>query len=274
MPAEFAPSRWIFIRGLVRESAHWDDFPERFVAEISGATVDLVDLPGNGCHCRVPSPLSLNAAMEFARAELRQRVTGAAEGSAPVYLFSISLGSMVAIEWMDRHPGEIAGAVLVNTSLRKLSPLHHRLNWRVWPEMFRTARERDVAVRERRILELTAAMKSGIEVDALVRSRVEIHRVHPVQAINVARQLIAAARYAPPKVKPALPVLLLNSLGDRLADPRCTEALAKAWGLAPRTHPAAGHDLPLDDPDWTIRIVREWLYDLAERDDGRQAIRG
>lgn len=261
MLAETAHSCWVFIRGLVRESAHWDDFPERFVSGIPGATVDLIDLPGNGRHCRMPSPLSLNAAMEFAREEWRQRAMCRAEGVGAVFLFSISLGSMVAIEWMDRHPGEITGAVLVNTSLRRLSPLHQRLNWRAWPEMIRIALQRDVAARERGILELTAALKTPSQIAALVRTRVEIHREHPVRAANAVRQLVAAARYAPPSAKPSVPVLLLGSRGDRLADPSCTDALAALWGLVPRLHPTAGHDLPLDDPDWTIRMVREWLAD-------------
>ncbi len=264
MPAEAAPSYWVFIRGLVRESAHWDDFPERFVRQIPGATVDLVDLPGNGRHCRTLSPLSLNAAMEFVREEWRLRVMSRPEGVGQVLLFSISLGAMVAIEWMDRHPEEIAGAVLINTSLRRLSPFHQRLNWRAWPEMLRIALQRDVAARERGILDLTAALKSPGEIDALVRARVEIHREHPVRAANVVRQLVAAARYAPPLVKPSVPILLLGSRGDRLADPSCTDALAAQWGLAPGIHPTAGHDLPLDDPDWTIRMVHEWLSAWGE----------
>jgi pimeloyl-ACP methyl ester carboxylesterase len=264
MQAETAPSRWIFIRGLVRESAHWDDFPERFVAGIPGTTVDLVDLPGNGRHCRIASPLSLNAAMEFARGEWQQRTVGRSDGFEPVLLFSISLGSMVAIEWMDRHPEEIAGSVLINTSLRRLSPFHQRLNWRAWPEMIRVALQRDVAARERGILELTSALRTRREIDALVQSRVEIHREHPVDAANVVRQLVAAARYSPPSVKPLVPVLLLSSRGDRLADPGCTDALAAQWGLVPRIHPAAGHDLPLDDPDWTIRMVRDWLSEWRQ----------
>jgi len=61
-------------------------------------------------------------------------------------------------------------------------------------------------------------------------------------------------------------MLLLSSRGDRLVDARCTDALAAAWGLKPRVHPWAGHDLPLDDPDWTIRQVRQWLSESTPTD--------
>jgi hypothetical protein len=51
----------------------------------------------------------------------------------------------------------------------------------------------------------------------------------------------------------------LNSLGDRMVAPACTEAIAKRWNVESKTHPWAGHDLPLDDPEWVIAMVVEWL---------------
>jgi pimeloyl-ACP methyl ester carboxylesterase len=62
-------TEWLFLRGLVRESAHWDDFPERFAAGIPGVRVVTLDLPGNGRHWRLDSPLSIPGMMEFARRE-------------------------------------------------------------------------------------------------------------------------------------------------------------------------------------------------------------
>jgi pimeloyl-ACP methyl ester carboxylesterase len=59
-----------------------------------------------------------------------------------------------------------------------------------------------------------------------------------------------------------LPVLLLNSLGDRMVDPGCTQAIARAWQIEPKTHPCAGHDLPLDDPGWVVEAVVDWWLRL------------
>ena len=84
----------------------------------------------------------------------------------------------------------------------------------------------------------------------------------PVQCL---RQLAAAARYAPPAKPPATPLLLLASAGDSLVSPHCSERLAEQWKLALRLHPNAGHDLPLDDPDWVVEQIVGW----SRRGEGR-----
>lgn len=248
---------WIFLRGLVRESAHWDDFPQRFALAIPDARVQLLDLPGNGRYWRLPSALSIGEMTDCARQQVLTLMSERGEPQAPAYLFSLSLGSMVALDWADRFPREIAGAVLVNTSLRGFSPFHRRLYWRNWPLLARTLAARDTAQRERLILKLTS--EAAAENHALIEARVETYRRHPVRGKNVFRQLWAAARYRPPLEKPDVPMLLLSSLGDRLVDPACTDAIARQWAVEKKTHPDAGHDLPLDDPTWTIEAVAEWL---------------
>jgi pimeloyl-ACP methyl ester carboxylesterase len=244
----------------VRESAHWDDFPSSFAARIPGSRIVCIELPGNGRHWQLKSPLSLNEMMEFARREFQDALVGSDEPGLPVFLFTISLGSMLAVEWAFRYPEEIAGAVMVNTSLRTLSPLYRRLNWRYWGELARILAESDIASRERRILALTTGMGHG-DAESVLRRRIDVYREHPVQRANVFRQLWAAARYRPPLTAPGVPMLLLAGQADRLVDPRCTEEIGQAWKLVPRRHPAAGHDLPLDDPDWTIAAVCEWLVE-------------
>lgn len=246
-------AHWVFLRGLVRESAHWDDFPERFAQAMPGARVHLVDLPGNGRYWRQPSPLSLRLMMEAARRDALEMIGPVGQ---PFYLLSISLGSMVAVEWARRYPGELAGAVLINTSLRGLSPLRQRLSWRCWPLLARIAATADVARREALILKLTSALPEPRP--GLLESRVAVHQRHPVRLGNVFRQLWAAASHRPPRAKPSIPLLLLNSLGDRMVDPECTEAMVRLWDLDPKTHPWAGHDLPLDDPDWVVAAVGDW----------------
>lgn len=244
-------SDWILLRGLARESAHWGDFPERFADAIPGSRVCLVDLPGNGRHWRLPSPDSIAAMMEFARRE------EASVSPAPRYLFAISLGGMVALEWLHRYPGEIAGAVLVNTSLRGLSPVSQRLRWRIWPALLATAFQREADGRERAILQLTS--RYGADEPGRVEAWAGVCRQHPISWINLIRQLKAAANYRPPPQRPVPPVLLLNSRGDRLVDPACSQAIADHWRVPLATHPWAGHDLPLDDPGWVIAEVSRWL---------------
>jgi pimeloyl-ACP methyl ester carboxylesterase len=254
-------SNWVFLRGLVRESAHWDDFPSRFAENIPGARVHLVDLPGTGKLWQQASPLTLDKIVEAVRGEaLAQMGMREGQGIKPYYLLSISLGGMVAVEWAHRHPSELAGAVMINTSLRGFSPLHCRLSWRCWSLLARIVTTADIAERERLILRLTSALAEPPA--ELIASRVAIQRRHPVTAGNMFRQLWAAARYLPPIEKPAIPLLLLNSLGDRMVDPDCTEAIAEFWGVACKTHSWAGHDVPLDDSAWVIASVKDGLLQV------------
>jgi len=85
---------------------------------------------------------------------------------------------------------------------------------------------------------------------------VKVAEAHPVAAANALRQLLAAARFMPPRSKPPIPTLVLSGLGDRLVNPRCSQAIAQAWNLPLETHPTAGHDLTLDEPEWVIEKLR------------------
>jgi pimeloyl-ACP methyl ester carboxylesterase len=79
---------------------------------------------------------------------------------------------------------------------------------------------------------------------------------------NALRQLAAAARYRAPSHVPSVPVLLLAGARDRLVDPRCSEALARHWNAPIAVHPAAGHDLALDDGAWVAAQVKAWIERL------------
>jgi hypothetical protein len=78
-------------------------------------------------------------------------------------------------------------------------------------------------------------------------------------ALNEIRQILAAARFKPNLHSPNQPVLLLNSLGDRLVSPACSLAIHQRYGLPIYTHPTAGHDLPNDDGQWVVRHLQNWL---------------
>ena len=94
---------------------------------------------------------------------------------------------------------------------------------------------------------------------------VAVRRQRPVSTSNALRQLVAAARYTAPASPPAGGTppsgrfLLLASRQDRLVSSRCSQAIAKAWQVPLRWHPWAGHDLPLDDGQWVIEQVVDWL---------------
>lgn len=249
-------STWVLLRGLSREARHWGDFPERLASRLDDARLVAIDLPGNGALCTQKSPLRLAALTDAARGQ------AAAQCVAPPYhLLALSLGAMVAVDWAVRRPDEIAGAVLINTSLRGASPLHHRLRPSSYARLLRLVLSADDVERERAILALTSRQpRSAPVAGALVARWCAIRRDKPVSTPNALRQLVCAARYRPPAGPPPVPLLLLSSRNDALVDARCSQRLAELWRVPHAIHPDAGHDLPLDDGEWVANAIADWLH--------------
>ncbi len=250
-------STWIFLRGLTRDSRHWGDFPAHFGAEVENADVVMVDLPGNGALNHVPSPASVAAMADHCRGELLAR------GLRPPYhLLAMSLGAMVAVAWAEQHPEELGSCVLINTSLRPFSPFYRRLRPGNYPALLWLALAANVDAREAAILRLTSRLAKDRE--RIAASWSEWQRERPVSRANALRQLWAASRYRAPLTAPALPLLVLAGAGDELVNPVCSRQLAEHWRTGYAEHPAAGHDLPLDDGKWLTRQVRDWLSRIRQ----------
>ncbi|MGE5491362.1 MAG: alpha/beta fold hydrolase [Actinomycetota bacterium] len=243
---------WVFLRGLARESRHWGAFPALFRERLPGARIVTPDLPGNGTLHAEPSPASVEAMGEHCRKRL------AAQGiPGPYHLLGLSLGGMVAAAWACRHPGEVAGCVLINTSLRPFSPFHRRLRPGSYLSLLAIALPvGDGVARERLLMRLTACRPTAPEV---VEEWGAYWRERPVSSANALRQLLAAARFQAPSAGPPCPVLVLAGGGDALVHPSCSHQLAERWRADFAFHPGAGHDLPLDDGPWVAREVEGWL---------------
>ncbi len=250
-------STWIFLRGLTRESRHWGCFPETFRMEIPCARVFTPDLPGNGALCADRSPMNVDEMAECVRSQLR------AQGCAPPYhLLAMSLGAMVAVAWAASHPEELLGGVLINTSVRPISPFHRRLKPGNYLRLLKLAlaggRSHDW---EKTIFELTSHHAEN--ADAVLKDWLAYRRQYPVSLGNALRQLVAAMRYRAPRAGLQIPLLILASQRDTLVDSSCSCRLAELWNTDFAEHPSAGHDLPLDDGPWVAGQVSHWLRTLC-----------
>jgi pimeloyl-ACP methyl ester carboxylesterase len=234
-------SDWVLLRGLARESAHWNGFDET-LADRVGARVSCLDLPGTGDQYARPSPTSVR---DIAR-ELRTR----APGSPPRVLVGLSLGAMVCLEWASRWPWEVSGLVLVNSSAANLCRPHRRLRLEAALTIVRLMATADPTTREAGVLALTTRARAS-EGDLVARFA-HVQRLRPVSRENALRQLVAATRYRVGFVPAGVRSLVLCSQLDRLVDPRCSRRLARRLDAEVAEHPHAGHDLPLDDPEWCL----------------------
>ncbi|MGZ5780349.1 MAG: alpha/beta fold hydrolase, partial [Burkholderiaceae bacterium] len=242
-------STWIFLRGLTRDKRHWGDFPSVFMNHVAEAKVVCIDLSGNGELHRMTSATRIEDMVDQCRQNL------AAWGYAPpYYLLALSLGAMVAIAWADRHPEEIQGCVLINTSLRAYNPFYRRLRISAWPSLLQAMLAcNDSRRQERIIFHLTSS--HGYLQELYANQWATYRQQYPVSLSNALRQLLAAVRYHSPQSMPQVPVLLLAGAKDRLVNPDCSARLAAMWDAPLNVHSAAGHDLPLDDGLWIARKV-------------------
>ena len=250
---------WIFLRGLTRETAHWGSFPDDFRQALPAAQVISLDLPGNGRLHLVPSPLSIGAMVDFCRGELALR-----EIKPPYFLLAMSLGAMVTTEWCYRFPEEVAGGVLINTSFHAFNPFYQRLRPRNYLALLSLALLSGTpGETERTLLRLTS--NEFIQHESVIAGWIETRRDRPVKAVNALRQLLAAVRYRARPVPPATALLILCSEHDRLVNFECSMTIASRWQCSLALHPTAGHDIPLDDPDWVIERVQRWLIERSKR---------
>lgn len=235
---------WLLLRGLVRGQGHWGRFPQMMQAQFPQSQILCLDLPGNGLRSTERSPLSIHDFMT----DLRERCPWVKEG-VKFQVLALSMGAMIAVDWMHCYPHEISKSYLVCTSSARHSRFYQRFHPRNLLTGFPLLSAQTAEEWERGVLSLITNNEARRQEEW--PQMVEFSRQHPVQRENLFRQLFAASQYRFPK-RPPGEVQLIGSYGDRLVSPQCTLSLAKAWGLEAVMHPSAGHDIPIDDPRWLL----------------------
>lgn len=233
---------WVFIRGLTRGTGHWVDFLPMFRAKRPQDEFECLDLPGNGERFR---ERSLTDTAACAR-DLRARSRFVREGRKVVIL-GHSLGGMVAVEWAKQFPGDIERLFLMNTSCSNIGLPTDRFNPRTFPAYSRLLHAPDAYTYERVTMSVIA--NNDARVRELLPVLAAYTASHPVSWANAARQLLAASKARFPE-RLDVPVDILCSKNDRMVSVRNSLRLAEKWGVEPHVHPTAGHDIPVDDPEW------------------------
>jgi pimeloyl-ACP methyl ester carboxylesterase len=246
-------STWVLLRGLMRESRHWGEFPLLFQYVMAEQNIVTIDFPGNGRLYKQHSANNMEEMVSHCRTQLCQL------GYAPPYrVLALSLGAMAAVAWSERYPTEIEKLVLINTSLGPVNPFYHRLRPKNYPALSMLLLGSSTQ-RESLILKLTSMRSRTEKMGTVLQQWINYADECPITRSNILRQLHAAFTYRMSLTMPQVPLLLLASEHDQLVSVQCTLKLAQHWGCAIRLHPTAGHDLPLDDGVWVADQVKEWL---------------
>jgi alpha-beta hydrolase superfamily lysophospholipase len=249
-----ARDTWFLLRGLSREAGHWGGFVPALRAALPEADVFTIDLPGAGTRRLVDFPASVREAMELVRADAEVLMPRARRGRT--FVFAVSLGGMIALEWAACYPSDLAGAALGNTSAGGVSPPWQRMRAAMWPRVLAAALAAEPLARERGIVEMV--VNTTARHDEVARAWAELHRVRPMQPANVLRQIRAASRWVAPARAPGPALLFLAGARDRLVDPRCSRRLAARYGAPVVEHAEAGHDLTTDAEAWVVAELAGW----------------
>ncbi|WP_027467297.1 alpha/beta fold hydrolase [Deefgea rivuli] len=241
--------RWVLLRGLMRETRHWGDFTARLQAKFPADQIICLDWPGNGVLHQQRSPSDIHGMVRYLREQLIDH-----GHAAPYHVVAVSLGAMAAVEWARQAPQEFISATLINTSLRPFNPFYQRLRPRNYGKLL-SMLWHTPAQQEQLILQLTSNQAQA----AVLAQWIGYQQQYPIARRNILRQLWAALRYRSELSRPAVPLQILCSQHDQLVDPQCSQTLAAAWQIPCITHPSAGHDLPLDDPQWVIQQLSQLI---------------
>lgn len=244
---------WVLLRGLMRESRHWGDFPARFQHATAVERVLCLDFPGNGQLHAQHSLSSVEAMADYCHQQLQTQGI-----SEPVQILAVSLGAMVALVWANRYPADLQRMVLINTSVAPYNPFYHRLRPANYPALIATMLFGSGIQREQLILRITSNLHTEEQGKDIVARWTAYAQENPISVGNILRQLLAAMRFRAPPCSGKVPLLLLAGEHDRLVNVTCSRRLARQWHCPLHLHATAGHDLPLDDAAWVIQQVLAW----------------
>lgn len=234
----------ILLRGLTRGNGHWGDFPGKLKSALPNFEIELMEIPGNGTRSIDLTPTNPIEVIEYIK-----KYSASFKKTKQLHLCGISLGGMIGLKWAEAFPNDLKSLIIINSSLNQLSPFYERLRPTSYVKVLSALIGQNSQQREELILKLTS--NNFFETKKYLNQFSIFSEQNPFQRINFFRQLLLAHRIqlsAPPKI----PIAVIYSQNDRLVQCKCSEKISNWLKVSSYIHPTAGHDLPLDDPDWLI----------------------
>jgi pimeloyl-ACP methyl ester carboxylesterase len=244
---EMNKQRWIFLRGLTRAAFHWGDFPQIFRDAHPDWEVEFLEIPGNGILNHRDTPIDPVTVIK----EISEQSQFIKEGKS-FHLCGISLGGMIALKWAELYPEQVESVAIINCSLSQYSPFYQRLSPKLYRKIVTTLLSRGVLNKEQIILNITSNRPE--RYDHYLESFTEFSKNHKVQRKNFFRQLALANNIKITNLDKPLKVIC--SEGDRLCASQCSKVIARELKGSIYIHPTAGHDLPIDEPEWLAGLFK------------------
>lgn len=237
----------LLLRGLTREQRHWGNFPQLLQESLPHFTIYTQDIAGSGNRYKETSHLSINAIVNDLRHQFFNH-------SLPLTIIGHSMGGMIAMQWAQSYPQEVSHCICINTSNGYLSKFYQRLNWKKLPHLAKVLVSSGIK-KQRLIYQITSNNALNNKV---IEDWAYFQKTAPISFTNQIRQLIASAQFSL-AIKPMVSTLFIASKQDQLVNYITSLQLAHFWQKPLKIHSTAGHDLPLDDPQWTIKHINHFI---------------
>jgi len=248
---------FLLFRGLVRDQRHWFEFPEAFRKKHPDAKLYFLDFPGTGTESARPSPNTIAGIRADLVRRFREKIASGEFPRGPWNLIAISLGGMVAMDWVADEPDTFERFILINSSARDCGHVFERFSPAIIPGMTRALLDFRPEVSESLILRYTSN-RTRAEQAETERLMIRWQKENRVSRQTFLAQIYAGARFRLPAA-PKPRTLIVHSLGDRLVNPEISRRIATRFRTETRVHPWAGHDLSLDDPHWLAEQIADFV---------------
>jgi pimeloyl-ACP methyl ester carboxylesterase len=185
-------------------------------------------------------------------------------GLGPVVLGGLSMGGYVAMAFLRRHPGRVAGLLLADTKAGADAPAARDNRLRIADRLDADGSP-DVLVQD--VLPgLTGPTTAAERPDVVARVRAMVEAAPPVAAAWAQRAMAARPDSLDVLRSVDVPALVLRGDEDELSGPADVEAMADALPQGRlEVLPRAGHLTALEVPDEVVRAVRGLLARVAEQ---------
>ncbi len=251
----------ILIRGLAREAGHWGGFTkilENKLTKSKCKNIKIItpDIAGCGKYHLLTTPNSINKITDQLRISIINDYKNSIESNKNIVLIGLSLGGMIALDWLQRYPNEIDKTCVINSSLGE-----HPILWRVKASVFPLLIVGLFIPRkllEKLILRKVSNEKNREKFIDNLRLWIEIYEKRPVRLTSIINMLLAASNF---KLNNQITSsgLVITSTKDRFVNYKSSEDIAARLGWDIYYHKLAGHDLSLDAPDWLSDKIVTWL---------------
>lgn len=164
----------------------------------------------------------------------------------------------MAKRWTELYPNDFQKIILINTSFKGINPLFNRLRPNAILNFINIFLTPQIHKREEKIIKLVS--NTADKQQDTIKKWIGIQESNPVSRISFINQIKAGLSFTPSNEKIKIPLKVIASAKDRLCSVESSKKIHQIWGGTYIEHEFAGHDIPMDDPEWLIKEIMNFCH--------------